>query len=81
VIFSGGAAQNDEQVLTEIQAIQEGGGFGSIIGRNSFQRPETEMSCNYSVKLLISTAKLHPRTYLSPPNVTPNTDGHAPLPR
>jgi fructose-bisphosphate aldolase, class I len=42
VIFSGGAAQTNEQVLTEIQAIQDGGGFGSIIGRNSFQRPEAE---------------------------------------
>jgi fructose-bisphosphate aldolase, class I len=42
VIFSGGAAQTDETVLAEIQAIQDGGGFGSIIGRNSFQRPQSE---------------------------------------
>jgi fructose-bisphosphate aldolase, class I len=42
VIFSGGAAQTDEAVLAEIQAIQDGGGFGSIIGRNSFQRPQSE---------------------------------------
>jgi class I fructose-bisphosphate aldolase len=42
VIFSGGVAQTDETVLAEIQAIQEGGGFGSIIGRNSFQRPQPE---------------------------------------
>ncbi len=42
VIFSGGAAQTDETVLAEIQAIQDGGGFGSIIGRNSFQRPQAE---------------------------------------
>jgi class I fructose-bisphosphate aldolase len=35
VIFSGGPAQTDEALLTEIRAIQEGGGFGSIIGRNS----------------------------------------------
>ncbi len=40
VIFSGGARQNDEQLLAEIRAIREGGGFGSIIGRNSFQRPK-----------------------------------------
>ena len=39
VIFSGGAADfNDEQFLDEIRAIHAGGGFGSIIGRNSFQR-------------------------------------------
>jgi len=39
VIFSGGAANfEDEKLLDEIRAIREGGGFGSIIGRNSFQR-------------------------------------------
>jgi class I fructose-bisphosphate aldolase len=38
VIFSGGAAASDEQVFSEIRAIRDGGGFGSIIGRNSFQR-------------------------------------------
>jgi class I fructose-bisphosphate aldolase len=40
VIFSGGPAkEDDESVLAEIRAIHQGGGFGSIIGRNSFQRP------------------------------------------
>jgi fructose-bisphosphate aldolase, class I len=39
VIFSGGAADTDQNVLEEIRAIRAGGGFGSIIGRNSFQRP------------------------------------------
>src|SRR5271168_3664306 len=39
VIFSGGATVGDEQLLTEIKGIHEGGGFGSIVGRNSFQRP------------------------------------------
>jgi len=40
VIFSGGAAVSDENaLLDEIRAIHAGGGFGSIIGRNSFQRP------------------------------------------
>lgn len=38
VIFSGGAAATDEQVFNEARAIRDGGGFGSIIGRNSFQR-------------------------------------------
>ncbi|MDR3475639.1 MAG: class I fructose-bisphosphate aldolase [Devosia sp.] len=38
VIFSGGAAVDDTRLLEEIRAIDEGGGFGSIIGRNSFQR-------------------------------------------
>lgn len=38
VIFSGGPAESDEALLEEIRAIHRGGGFGSIIGRNSFQR-------------------------------------------
>jgi len=39
VIFSGGPAKGDDKVFEEIKAIRDGGGFGSIIGRNSFQRP------------------------------------------
>jgi class I fructose-bisphosphate aldolase len=42
VIFSGGAAQGRDSLLEEIRAIADGGGFGSIVGRNSFQRPKTE---------------------------------------
>ncbi len=42
VIFSGGATQTDDGLLDEIRAIQAGGGFGSIIGRNSFQRAKPE---------------------------------------
>jgi len=43
VIFSGGAKKEDEQaVLDEIRAIRDGGGFGSIIGRNTFQRERDE---------------------------------------
>jgi len=38
VIFSGGAKSTDDTVLEEAKAIRAGGGFGSIIGRNSFQR-------------------------------------------
>ena len=40
VIFSGGPKKDsDEAVFDEARAIRDGGGFGSIIGRNSFQRP------------------------------------------
>jgi len=42
VIFSGGAEQQDDIVLDEVKAIAAGGGFGSIIGRNSFQRQRDE---------------------------------------
>lgn len=42
VIFSGGSAKDTESVLADIQAIADGGGDGSIIGRNTFQRPRKE---------------------------------------
>ena len=42
VIFSGGPAKDDAAVFDEIRAIRDGGGFGSIIGRNSFQRKKSE---------------------------------------
>ncbi len=42
VIFSGGAAAADEKFFEEVRAIRDGGGFGSIIGRNSFQRKKPE---------------------------------------
>jgi class I fructose-bisphosphate aldolase len=42
VIFSGGAKSEDQNVFAEARAIRDGGGFGSIIGRNSFQRPKAE---------------------------------------
>ena len=40
VIFSGGPKEGDATLLEEVAAIKAGGGFGSIIGRNSFQRPK-----------------------------------------
>lgn len=43
VIFSGGAKKEDEAaLLAEFRAIRDGGGFGSIIGRNVFQRRKEE---------------------------------------
>jgi class I fructose-bisphosphate aldolase len=42
VIFSGGAKSDEKSVYEEARAIRDGGGFGSIIGRNSFQRPKAE---------------------------------------
>jgi class I fructose-bisphosphate aldolase len=47
VIFSGGEAKDTPAVLEEIRGIRDGGGFGSIMGRNAFQRPKDE-----AVKLL-----------------------------
>ncbi|MCI0573656.1 MAG: class I fructose-bisphosphate aldolase [Myxococcaceae bacterium] len=42
VIFSGGEAKGTAEVMEEIRQIHAGGGFGSIMGRNAFQRPKAE---------------------------------------
>ncbi|MFN7401817.1 MAG: class I fructose-bisphosphate aldolase [Alphaproteobacteria bacterium] len=42
VIFSGGGAKSNTEVLAEVQAIAAGGGDGSIMGRNAFQRKKPE---------------------------------------
>lgn len=42
VIFSGGPAKDETAILEEIRGIRDGGGFGSIMGRNAFQRPKKE---------------------------------------
>jgi len=42
VIFSGGVKETDDSLLNTVRGIQAGGGYGSIIGRNSFQRPKPE---------------------------------------
>jgi class I fructose-bisphosphate aldolase len=42
VIFSGGPTSSDDTILEEIRSIHAGGGFGSIIGRNSFQRSQAD---------------------------------------
>ncbi len=47
VIFSGGETKGDLEVLDEVKGIAQGGGFGSIMGRNAFQRPRAE-----AIKLL-----------------------------
>jgi class I fructose-bisphosphate aldolase len=42
VIFSGGAAKSVDEILVECRGIRDGGGSGTIMGRNSFQRPKDE---------------------------------------
>ncbi|AWB48928.1 class I fructose-bisphosphate aldolase [Gemmobacter aquarius] len=42
VVFSGGAKKGEDGVYDDARAIRDGGGNGSIIGRNSFQRPRDE---------------------------------------
>jgi class I fructose-bisphosphate aldolase len=52
VIFSGGEAKETAALLEEIKGLATGGAFGSIMGRNAFQRPKDE-----SVKLLKDVMK------------------------
>jgi len=42
VVFSGGAAKDVDAVYSDAIAVRDGGGNGSIIGRNAFQRPRAE---------------------------------------
>ena len=42
VVFSGGEAKDLDGIYAEARAIRDGGGNGSIIGRNTFQRPREE---------------------------------------
>jgi class I fructose-bisphosphate aldolase len=42
VVFSGGGTKGSDDVYNEVRAIRDGGGDGSIIGRNTFQRPRAE---------------------------------------
>ncbi len=42
VVFSGGEAKDTPAILEEIKAIKQGGGNGSIMGRNAFQRKKEE---------------------------------------
>ena len=58
VIFSGGAAKGTEAVLEENRQTARGGGFGTIIGRNSFQRPHDE-----AVELLHAVQDIHVSTW------------------
>ena len=54
VIFSGGPKESDDALLEEVRAVRDGGGFGSIIGRNSFQRERSE-----ALKLLSTIMKVY----------------------
>jgi class I fructose-bisphosphate aldolase len=54
VVFSGGAAKGEDGIFEEARAIRDGGGNGSIIGRNTFQRPRAD-----ALKLLDSLIKIY----------------------
>jgi class I fructose-bisphosphate aldolase len=54
VIFSGGPSETEDKILSEVRGIRDGGGFGSIIGRNSFQRKKAD-----ALKLLDTIMKIY----------------------
>jgi fructose-bisphosphate aldolase, class I len=54
VVFSGGEAKDDEGLFAEVRAIRDGGGNGSIIGRNTFQRPRDK-----ALKMLDQIIKIY----------------------
>jgi len=58
VIFSGGEAKGVEELLEENRQTALGGGFGTIMGRNSFQRPHDD-----AVKLLQDVMDIHASTW------------------
>ena len=64
VVFSGGEAKDEEGIYDEARAIRDGGGNGSIIGRNTFQRPRED-----ALKMLD-----HPRQDLSRQGLTAIAD-------
>lgn len=42
VVFSGGAKKGADQIFQDARDIRDGGGNGTIIGRNTFQRPRKD---------------------------------------
>ena len=54
VVFSGGEAKDLDGVYNETRAIRDGGANGSIIGRNTFQRPREE-----ALKMLEQIVKIY----------------------
>jgi class I fructose-bisphosphate aldolase len=42
VIFSGGENRDTAGLLEDVKGLADGGAFGSIMGRNAFQRPRAE---------------------------------------
>jgi class I fructose-bisphosphate aldolase len=54
VVFSGGTSKNLDDLYTEVRAINQGGGDGSIVGRNTFQRPRAD-----ALKMLDTLIKIY----------------------
>jgi class I fructose-bisphosphate aldolase len=58
VVFSGGEAKDLDGLYNEIRSIRDGGGTGSIIGRNTFQRPRKDALAMLDTIIKIYEGKL-----------------------
>ncbi|WP_437691994.1 class I fructose-bisphosphate aldolase [Sorangium sp. So ce176] len=54
VIFSGGESRSTDALLEDVREMAAGGSFGSIMGRNAFQRPRAE-----ALKLLADVIQIY----------------------
>lgn len=54
VVFSGGAAKGEKEILDEVRELNKGGANGSIMGRNAFQRPRED-----ALKLLDAIVRIY----------------------
>lgn len=54
VIFSGGESKDTASLLADVKELAAGGSFGSIMGRNAFQRPKPE-----AMKLLADIMQIY----------------------
>lgn len=68
VLFSGGASRDAKSLFGDIRAIREGGGSGSIVGRNSFQRPRAD-----ALAMLDEIVRIYAKE--APPKGAPDTHG------
>lgn len=61
VVFSGGESKTLNDVYRDVHAIYDGGGTGSIMGRNAFQRPRAEALAmlNYIQEILLGRKASH----------------------
>jgi class I fructose-bisphosphate aldolase len=54
VIFSGGETKGTDELIEDVRGMAAGGSFGSIMGRNAFQRPRAE-----ALKLLADVMEIY----------------------
>jgi class I fructose-bisphosphate aldolase len=58
VVFSGGEAKDLDGLYNEVRGLRDGGANGSIIGRNTFQRPKKDALAMLDTIIKIYEGKL-----------------------